>query len=152
MVIKSFSWIIIIVYDKVVSGYFRTGRLKLYDVVVIGGGPVGSYVAYKLAGMGYGVVVVEQKERLGERVCCTGIISQECVSSFAIDDNVILVTLLLGISSIELKREVLPAKGSDMMAIFVFLPDSKSFITLWIFLISLLYPISPWKDAVSLSI
>jgi len=59
-------------------------------VVVIGGGPVGSYVAYKLAGMGYGVAVVERKERLGEPVCCTGIISQECVSSFAIDDSVIL--------------------------------------------------------------
>ena len=59
-------------------------------MVVIGGGPVGSYAAYKLAGMGYGVAVVERKERLGEPVCCTGIISQECVSSFAIDDSVIL--------------------------------------------------------------
>ena len=62
----------------------------MYDVLVIGGGPVGSYVAYKLAEMGYGVVVVEQKKRLGEQVCCTGIIGQECVSSFAVDDNVIL--------------------------------------------------------------
>ncbi len=62
----------------------------MYDVVIIGGGPVGSQVAYKLAGMGYRVVVVvEQKERLGEPVCCTGIISQECVSSFAIDESVI---------------------------------------------------------------
>lgn len=59
-------------------------------MAVIGGGPVGSYAAYKLAGMGYGVAVVERKERLGEPVCCTGIISQECVSSFAIDDSVIL--------------------------------------------------------------
>ena len=59
-------------------------------MVVIGGGPVGSYVAYKLAEMGYGVAVVERKGRLGEPVCCTGIISQECVSSFAIDDSVIL--------------------------------------------------------------
>jgi len=62
----------------------------LYDVVVIGGGPVGSYVAYKLTGTGHGVLVLERKERLGEPVCCTGIISQECVSSFAVDDSVIL--------------------------------------------------------------
>jgi len=62
----------------------------LYDVIVIGGGPVGSYVAYKLAGMGYDVVVLEQKEKLGGRVCCAGIISQECVNSFAIDDSVVL--------------------------------------------------------------
>jgi len=62
----------------------------LYDVIVIGGGPVGSYVAYKLAGMGYDVVVLEQKERLGGQVCCAGIISQGCVSSFAIDDSVVL--------------------------------------------------------------
>jgi len=59
-------------------------------VLVIGGGPVGSYVAYKLAEAGHRVVVLEQKGRVGEAVCCTGIISQECVSSFAIDSSVIL--------------------------------------------------------------
>ncbi|MFC2021854.1 NAD(P)-binding protein [Chloroflexota bacterium] len=58
-------------------------------MIVVGSGPAGSQVAYKLADMGYGVAVVEQKERLGEPVCCTGIISEECVSSFAIDESVI---------------------------------------------------------------
>ncbi len=62
----------------------------MYDVIVIGGGLVGSYVAYKLAGMGYGVAVLEQRKQLGEQVCCTGIISQECIRSFAIDNNVVL--------------------------------------------------------------
>ena len=36
----------------------------MYDVAVIGGGPAGSQAAYRLAGMGYGVVVVEQRDRL----------------------------------------------------------------------------------------
>ncbi|MFC1951893.1 NAD(P)/FAD-dependent oxidoreductase [Chloroflexota bacterium] len=64
--------------------------MRLYDVLIVGGGPAGSYVAYKLAGMGYGVVVIEQKEGLDAQVCCTGIISQECVSSFFIADDIVL--------------------------------------------------------------
>jgi len=34
--------------------------------------------------------VLERKQKIGEQVCCTGIIGQECVNSFAIGDNVIL--------------------------------------------------------------
>jgi geranylgeranyl reductase family protein len=63
---------------------------KLYDVVVIGAGPAGNQVAYRLAGMGYSVLVLEQKEHLGEPVCCTGIVSRQCVEDFAIDEAVIL--------------------------------------------------------------
>ncbi len=61
----------------------------MYDVAVIGGGPAGSQVAYRMAGMGYRVVAIEQKEKINEPVCCTGIISQECVKSFSIDESVI---------------------------------------------------------------
>lgn len=62
----------------------------MYDVVVIGAGPIGSFVAYKLAGRGHRVAVLEQKEKLGEPVCCTGIIGRECAGSFATEDSVIL--------------------------------------------------------------
>jgi len=61
----------------------------LYDVAVAGGGPVGSWVAYRLAGMGHKVVVVEKKADLREPVCCTGIIGKECVDRFDIDEDVI---------------------------------------------------------------
>ncbi len=61
----------------------------MYDVIVVGAGPVGSYLAYKLADVGHGVVVLERKETFGEPVCCTGVISRECVSEFDIDENVI---------------------------------------------------------------
>jgi len=36
------------------------------------------------------VAVLEQKEKPGEKVCCTGIIGRECVSSFPIDESVIV--------------------------------------------------------------
>lgn len=40
--------------------------------------------------MGYGVAVVEKKETIDRRVCCTGIVGKECVSVFGIENNVIL--------------------------------------------------------------
>jgi len=57
----------------------------MYDVIVVGGGPIGSRVAYQLAVSGYRVLVAEAKEHLGEPVCCTGIISLECVNSFSVE-------------------------------------------------------------------
>jgi len=59
-------------------------------VVIVGGGPVGSHVACKLAGMGHEVAVLERKQKVGEQTCCTGIIGRECVNSFAVADEVIL--------------------------------------------------------------
>jgi geranylgeranyl reductase family protein len=62
----------------------------LYDVIVVGAGPAGSYTAYGLSSRGYKVVVLEQKEAPGIDVCCTGIISPECFDSFGISPEVIL--------------------------------------------------------------
>ncbi|MFC2066336.1 NAD(P)/FAD-dependent oxidoreductase [Chloroflexota bacterium] len=59
-------------------------------MAIVGGGPVGSYAAYKLAGMGHKVIVLERRKRTGEKVCCTGIIGLECVSYYGIEDDVIL--------------------------------------------------------------
>ncbi len=62
----------------------------IYDIAIIGGGPVGSQVAYLLADMGYEVVVLEKKPRLDIPVCCAGIISEQCVTSFAINRDLIM--------------------------------------------------------------
>jgi len=61
----------------------------LYDTAVIGGGPVGSQVAYQLAGKGYDIVVLEQKDTLGGAVCCTGIISQGCFDYYVVDKSLL---------------------------------------------------------------
>ena len=56
----------------------------MLDVAVIGGGPVGSRAAFKLAVSGHQVIVFEKRPGIGEKLCCTGIVSQECVASFNI--------------------------------------------------------------------
>jgi digeranylgeranylglycerophospholipid reductase len=62
----------------------------LHDAIIVGGGPAGSHVALKLSEKGHRVMVLERKRRVGDSVCCTGIIGQECVDAFAIEGKVIL--------------------------------------------------------------
>lgn len=62
----------------------------MFDTIVVGSGPIGSYVAYKLAEKGHKILVLERRQRTGESACCTGIISQECVNTFSIEERVIL--------------------------------------------------------------
>jgi len=62
----------------------------MHDVIIIGGGPVGSHMAQKLSEMGHSVTVLERKEVVGEGVCCTGIIGRECAQAFAVEESLIL--------------------------------------------------------------
>jgi digeranylgeranylglycerophospholipid reductase len=66
---------------------------RFYDVIIIGAGPAGSYIAYKLASSGYNVAVFEEKSAPGLDVCCTGIISTECFQSLDLGTDVILTKL-----------------------------------------------------------
>jgi digeranylgeranylglycerophospholipid reductase len=63
---------------------------RLYDVIIVGAGPAGSYAAYKLASSGYSVAVFERKSELGVNGCCTGIISTDCFRSLGLETDVIL--------------------------------------------------------------
>jgi len=64
--------------------------MDYYDVLIIGAGPAGSRVAWRLAGLGYKVAVLEKHEGVGEHVCCTGIVSRECGELFDIPQDCIL--------------------------------------------------------------
>jgi geranylgeranyl reductase family protein len=62
----------------------------LYDALIVGAGPAGSYAAYRLAKLGHRVVVFERRAKVGDGVCCTGIIGAECLERFPIARNAVL--------------------------------------------------------------
>lgn len=47
----------------------------MYDVVVVGGGPIGGYVADKIAKAGFSVALLEEHETIGEPVQCAGLVT-----------------------------------------------------------------------------
>ncbi len=57
---------------------------------MVGAGPVGSFLAYRLAKFGYKVVVFERRPRVGDAVCCTGIIGKECFDRFPVAGDAIV--------------------------------------------------------------
>jgi geranylgeranyl reductase family protein len=63
---------------------------KSYDVLIIGAGPVGSYTAQRMSSDGYKVAVLEEHERIGEPMQCTGIIGVECFRRFHLPTDTVL--------------------------------------------------------------
>ena len=63
---------------------------ELFDTIVIGAGPVGSYAAQQMAGYGCKVAVLEEHERIGEPMQCTGIIGVECFERFHLSTGSVL--------------------------------------------------------------
>ena len=60
------------------------------EVIVVGGGPAGSYTAGLLAEAGHRVTVFEARDEIGHKASCTGIVGRECVERFGIDESLIL--------------------------------------------------------------
>jgi len=73
-----------------VSAMSNLAASGLYDVLIVGAGPVGSYIAYRLAGSGHSVLVFEEHQRIGEPMQCTGIVGAECLKRFPLFDGTVL--------------------------------------------------------------
>ena len=61
---------------------------KLYNCIIIGGGPAGARAAYELSKKTKNIALIDYRESLGDKLC-TGIIGTECVEKYGIDKNLI---------------------------------------------------------------
>ena len=64
--------------------------MMLCDIIIVGAGPAGSRIAQKLSQLGHSVVVVDKNLSSGDDICCTCILSQECLSTFSLDNGLVL--------------------------------------------------------------
>lgn len=61
-----------------------------YDVVIVGGGPIGCFVARYIANAGKKVLILEEHKEIGEPPHCAGLVSSEVLSISGIKDNIVL--------------------------------------------------------------
>ncbi|GAB6274989.1 MAG: geranylgeranyl reductase family protein [Peptococcaceae bacterium] len=61
-----------------------------YDVIVVGGGPVGCAVARDIAAAGYRVLVLEEHQEIGAPVQCAGLISKRALEISRVPSMVVL--------------------------------------------------------------
>jgi digeranylgeranylglycerophospholipid reductase len=54
----------------------------MYDLAVVGGGPAGLHLAFRMAGAGYATVLFDSRTEIGSRRICTGIIGTEAFERF----------------------------------------------------------------------
>jgi Dehydrogenases (flavoproteins) len=64
--------------------------VEKFDVIVIGGGPIGCNVASNLAGAGLSVSVLEAKTRIGFPNHCSGLVPIEFLELTNLDNSLIL--------------------------------------------------------------
>ncbi len=62
----------------------------MYNTIIVGAGPVGSHLADKLARLDYRVLVLEKKTAAGRDICCTGIVSEECLDLMHLDKRLVM--------------------------------------------------------------
>jgi len=62
----------------------------MYDAIVVGAGPIGSYTAYQLAELGFEVVLIEEDAEVGKDVICTGVIGTEAFERFNLPQRAII--------------------------------------------------------------
>jgi geranylgeranyl reductase family protein len=61
-----------------------------YDVVIVGGGPIGCFVGGNISERGYSVVILEEHPEIGEPTHCSGLVSKDVISLSGVEEDVIL--------------------------------------------------------------
>ena len=98
--------------------------MKKYDVSIIGGGPIGAYIAEKIASKGYDVSIFEKKAEVGIPVNCAGLVSSRVFDICNITQENIIQNRIRGANIYSPSGSLLTIGGDKVHA---FVIDRKIF-------------------------
>lgn len=89
------------------------------DVAVVGGGPIGGYVAGKIASKGFKIAIFEEHQQIGEPIRCAGLVSPK-IFDICVEKNSSLVqNKILGANIYSPNKNKLSIGGDKIQALVV---------------------------------
>jgi len=70
--------------------------MKQYDAAVIGGGPIGGYVAKEIANQGYKTAIFEEHKTIGEPLKCAGLVTSRVFDILSFPKKLVLQNTIKG--------------------------------------------------------
>lgn len=93
--------------------------MKKFDVSIVGGGPVGGYVAEKIAKQGYKTSIFEEHKKVGMPLKCAGLVSPRIFDLLNIDKSSVVQNEIYGAKIHSPSGEVLNIGGDRLHAFVV---------------------------------
>ena len=97
------------------------GPRRRYDIIIVGGGPVGSYMAHRSADSGSDVLLIDRKNEIGRPMQCAGLVNIELFSLPGLEGikNKVKLKEIYGADIHSPSGEMLPLRGKSVKALSI---------------------------------
>jgi digeranylgeranylglycerophospholipid reductase len=93
--------------------------MKAYDVLIVGGGPIGGHVAERIAEKKYTVAVFEKKRKIGVPMNCAGLVTQRVFDFLDISKNDVIKNEVKGANIHSPSGSILSIGGDRVHALVI---------------------------------
>jgi geranylgeranyl reductase family protein len=90
-----------------------------YDVAIVGGGPVGSFVASKIAREKFNVTVFEKNKEIGLLLNCAGLITRRVFKFLSIPKNIVIQNMIKGAHIYSPSGKILTIGGNKVYGVAI---------------------------------
>ena len=90
-----------------------------YDAIIVGGGPIGGYIAGKIAEEKFNVAVLEKNKQIGVQINCAGLITPKVFDFLDISKEAIIQNKIKGANIHSPSGNILKIGGDEVHALAI---------------------------------